>query len=46
MQNNVIHIISFSVKQWETDNAPTADQVAAGFYFGIATDNFTDNEVF
>ena len=46
MQNNIIHQISFSVKQWETENAPTVDQLAAGFYFGEATDNFTDTIVF
>lgn len=46
MQNNVIHKLSFSVKQWKSDNTPTDEQVLTGFYFGDATDNFTDNEVF
>lgn len=46
MQNNTIHIVGFKVKQWNTENVPTQEEVAAGWFFGKNDDYLTDTIVF
>lgn len=46
MQNNTIHQINFSVKQWQTENVPTVEEVENGWFFGVAANSFSDTIVF